>query len=104
MEVEDGRIQRLSHDLFDDDAIILKDMCREVALKSMGHQAMTVVIPRWIIWAYGTGLKQILMSALSHGHPASRHVGCNWKEQSIRLSRYNWEQGRVQKHLSISLC
>ena len=46
-KLEDGRIQRLSHDLFDDDAIILKDMCREVTLKShKGHRAVTVRYPQ----------------------------------------------------------
>lgn len=46
-ELENGRIQRLSHNLFDDDAIILRDMCREVTLKShMGCRAVTVCYPQ----------------------------------------------------------
>ena len=46
-ELEEGRIQKLSHGLFDDDAIILRDMCREVTLKSQkGHRAVTVCYPR----------------------------------------------------------
>ncbi len=32
--LENGRIIRLRHDLFDDDAIILKNMCREITLKT----------------------------------------------------------------------
>lgn len=31
---EEGKIIRLRHDLFDEDAVILKNMCREVTLKS----------------------------------------------------------------------
>jgi len=32
--LEDGKILRLTHDLFDDDAIFIKDMCHSVTLKS----------------------------------------------------------------------
>lgn len=45
-ELEDGKIQRLSHSMFDDDAIILRDMGRKVTLKSdKGARAITVTYP-----------------------------------------------------------
>jgi Galactose mutarotase and related enzymes len=45
-ELEDGKIQKLTHTMFDDDAIILRDMGRKVTLKSdTGARAVTVVYP-----------------------------------------------------------
>ena len=44
--LEDGRILRLSHDLFDDDAIVLAHMADEVALKSdKGSRQVRVAYP-----------------------------------------------------------
>ena len=43
MALEDGRILRLRHDLFDNDAIFLEGMCRKVSLKSTKNdRAITV--------------------------------------------------------------
>lgn len=44
--LEDGRSIPLSHSLFDDDAVVLRDMCREVTLESPldGH-SVTVTFP-----------------------------------------------------------
>ena len=44
--LQDGKILPLRHDLFDNDAIILKDMCRKVTLKSnKGKKGVTVSFP-----------------------------------------------------------
>jgi len=44
--LKDGRVLPLRHDLFDDDAIVLKDVCRQVALKSeKGTKSVTVAFP-----------------------------------------------------------
>lgn len=44
--LEDGRIIRLHHDLFDDDAIVLQDECDCVTLRSdKGQRAVTVSYP-----------------------------------------------------------
>ncbi len=44
--VEDGKVLRLKHNLFDDDAIILQNMAREVSLKSKNSQrSITVAYP-----------------------------------------------------------
>ncbi|MCL2425637.1 MAG: aldose 1-epimerase family protein [Oscillospiraceae bacterium] len=44
--LEDGRRIPLQHDLFDDDAIILKDVCRKITLKSnKGTKSVTVSYP-----------------------------------------------------------
>lgn len=46
-DLEDERIQRLSHDMFDEDAIILRDMSKKVTLKSdKGTRAITVTYPQ----------------------------------------------------------
>ena len=43
MTLEDGKILRLDHSLFDNDAIFLQDMCRKVSLKSTKNdRAVTV--------------------------------------------------------------
>lgn len=45
--LEDNRILRLRHDLFDEDAIILKNMCREITLKSKkSKHFVTVSFPQ----------------------------------------------------------
>lgn len=45
--LEEDRILRLRHELFDDDAIILKGMAREVTLETDGdHHAVTVAFPQ----------------------------------------------------------
>lgn len=45
-ELKDGCVVPLSHDLFDDDAIVLRDMAREVTLESEnGSRAVTVSFP-----------------------------------------------------------
>ena len=41
MELEEGRILRLKHELFDDDAVVLKNMASEVTLKS--HKTKSTV-------------------------------------------------------------
>ena len=45
--LEDGRFIPLSHSLFDEDAVVLRDMCREVTLESTldGH-SVTVTFPQ----------------------------------------------------------
>jgi len=44
--LKDGRMIPLRHDLFDDDAIILKDVCRKVTLKSeKDTRSVTVTFP-----------------------------------------------------------
>ncbi len=43
--LEDGQILRLSHGLFDDDAIVLKNTCREVTLGRPGGHGVTVSFP-----------------------------------------------------------
>jgi len=44
-ELEEGTILNLRHDLFDDDAIVLRDMAREVTLESDGGHSVTVSFP-----------------------------------------------------------
>ncbi len=45
--LEDGRILPLSHGLFDDDAVVLRDMCREVTLESeLDGRSVTVSFPQ----------------------------------------------------------
>ncbi len=44
--LEEGRILRLRHDLFDDDAIVLKDMGRQVTLESDAGAGVTVDFPQ----------------------------------------------------------
>lgn len=43
--LEEGTILRLRHDLFDDDAIVLRNMAREVTLESGGGHSVTVRFP-----------------------------------------------------------
>ncbi|MBE5800634.1 MAG: aldose 1-epimerase family protein [Clostridiales bacterium] len=44
--LEDGQVLALRHDLFDDDAIVLRDMAREVTLESEGgSRSVTVSFP-----------------------------------------------------------
>jgi len=44
-ELEEGTVLKLRHDLFDDDAIVLRSMAREVTLESDGGRAVTVRFP-----------------------------------------------------------
>lgn len=45
--LKDGKILNLKHSLFDNDAIVLKDMCRKVTLKSQkGSKSITVDYPQ----------------------------------------------------------
>ena len=43
--LEEGTVLSLRHDLFDDDAIVLRDMAREVTLESDGGHSVTVRYP-----------------------------------------------------------
>lgn len=46
-ELRDGKYMDLSHSMFDNDAIILRDMCREVTLKSdKGTRGVRVTFPQ----------------------------------------------------------
>lgn len=49
--LEEGRYLNLEHNLFDDDAIVLKEMPREVTLESAkGSKKITVAFPRGEYW------------------------------------------------------
>ena len=43
--LEEGTVLNLRHDLFDDDAIVLRDMARQVTLESGSGPAVTVTFP-----------------------------------------------------------
>ena len=43
--LEEGTVLNLRHDLFDDDAIVLRNMAREVTLESDGGHSVTVAYP-----------------------------------------------------------
>ena len=43
--LEEGTVLNLRHDLFDDDAIVLRDMAREVTLEADGGHSVTVSFP-----------------------------------------------------------